>query len=406
MEAGIDRLNLHSVQLGYLKILQMGNADPNNTKQENNTRANKDRIARPAYQLANQNLSSLYTTHSKSAGGNHRSVIFRVRQPITARWSSDTTNQSVTTSMIALDFSGTTNQSASHNVALKQVIKSICQSGSRCMHVCEFNIQFKMHTIQYVKTECKLNQLNMLYHVIHIIISSNLTTSITAMFTLKLLNLLNSYLQQLKSTSTDSHKGTVQTTEASQLPPATKFMAGTPWNSNLYQSTSQLLNLARNHLPKIAQHPKNAMSDFSRNIRTPEASRSNSQVVLQPLMGYVIISANRYLTAGTRRNAKTQRFYLIKRRHFSSATGSSNQQLVTQSQHLSHKVTTDQRCQQKSMPKMLTNTCRSLANSRAKRNYCQQQPLHTHTCYQQITFEALRLKSKTTAYFPYATVTI
>ncbi|KZV45591.1 disease resistance protein-like [Dorcoceras hygrometricum] len=29
---GIDQLGFQSVQLGYLKILQMGNADPNNTK--------------------------------------------------------------------------------------------------------------------------------------------------------------------------------------------------------------------------------------------------------------------------------------------------------------------------------------------------------------------------------------
>ncbi|KZV46656.1 hypothetical protein F511_15458 [Dorcoceras hygrometricum] len=29
---GIDQLALHPVQLGYLKILQMGNTDPNNTK--------------------------------------------------------------------------------------------------------------------------------------------------------------------------------------------------------------------------------------------------------------------------------------------------------------------------------------------------------------------------------------
>ncbi|KZV23498.1 calcium-dependent protein kinase 8-like [Dorcoceras hygrometricum] len=128
----------------------------------------------------------------------------------------------------------------------------------------------------------------------------------------KLLNHAQSYLQQLNSTSTDSHKDTDNRIEASQLPPATKFTAGTPWNSNLYQvsndqlnsnstskvlrsssiiqlrilqSTSQLLNLARNHLPKIAQHPKNAPSDFSRNLRTPAASRSNSKVILQPLMG-------------------------------------------------------------------------------------------------------------------------
>ncbi|KZV32541.1 hypothetical protein F511_33014 [Dorcoceras hygrometricum] len=72
------------------------------------------------------NLSSLYTMHSKSVGGNHWSVIFRVRQTITSRWSSDTKNQSITTPMIALDFSGTKNQSAGHNVALKQnhIIKS------------------------------------------------------------------------------------------------------------------------------------------------------------------------------------------------------------------------------------------------------------------------------------------
>ncbi|KZT76855.1 hypothetical protein F511_46118 [Dorcoceras hygrometricum] len=32
MGTGNDQLNLNSVQLGYLKILQVGNADPNNTK--------------------------------------------------------------------------------------------------------------------------------------------------------------------------------------------------------------------------------------------------------------------------------------------------------------------------------------------------------------------------------------
>ncbi|KZV49843.1 hypothetical protein F511_42598 [Dorcoceras hygrometricum] len=32
---GIDQLNFHSAQLGYLKLLQMGNADPNKTKAGN-----------------------------------------------------------------------------------------------------------------------------------------------------------------------------------------------------------------------------------------------------------------------------------------------------------------------------------------------------------------------------------
>ncbi|KZV29129.1 hypothetical protein F511_41456 [Dorcoceras hygrometricum] len=34
-DAGIDQLNFHSVQLGYLKFLQMGNADPHKTKAGN-----------------------------------------------------------------------------------------------------------------------------------------------------------------------------------------------------------------------------------------------------------------------------------------------------------------------------------------------------------------------------------
>ncbi|KZV18444.1 isoflavone 2'-hydroxylase-like [Dorcoceras hygrometricum] len=91
-------------------------------------RAIKDRIARPVYQLANQSVEPLY--HARCINrGNHRSVIFRARQLITARWYSDTTNQSVTTPMIALYFSGTTTQSASHNVALNQVInQSVIQA--------------------------------------------------------------------------------------------------------------------------------------------------------------------------------------------------------------------------------------------------------------------------------------
>ncbi|KZT76246.1 hypothetical protein F511_46728 [Dorcoceras hygrometricum] len=82
-------------------------------------RAIKDRIARPASRLAIISIEPLYHAQQVS-GGNHRSVIFRARQLITARWYSDTTDQSVTTPMIALDFSGTTSQTASHNVALNQ----------------------------------------------------------------------------------------------------------------------------------------------------------------------------------------------------------------------------------------------------------------------------------------------
>ncbi|KZV29933.1 hypothetical protein F511_22824 [Dorcoceras hygrometricum] len=82
----------------------------------------KDRIARPVYKLANKSVEPLY--HAQCINrGNHRSVIFRARQLITARWYSDTTSQSVTTPMIALDFSGMTTKSASHNVVLNQLIQ-------------------------------------------------------------------------------------------------------------------------------------------------------------------------------------------------------------------------------------------------------------------------------------------
>ncbi|KZV54889.1 hypothetical protein F511_31627 [Dorcoceras hygrometricum] len=60
---------------------------------------------------------SLNTTHSQSAGGNHRSVIFRndTQSTITAQWSSGATTQLATTSMIALDLSSATTQPADHN---------------------------------------------------------------------------------------------------------------------------------------------------------------------------------------------------------------------------------------------------------------------------------------------------
>ncbi|KZV58686.1 mediator-associated protein 1-like [Dorcoceras hygrometricum] len=111
---GIDQLNLHSVQLGYLKILQVGNTDPNNTKQENKyevkpqyeelskqlnmqhtinqcykcMRAIKDRIAKPASRLAIISVEPLYHAQQVSwwkssvrdlqaPSAHHSSVVFR-----------------------------------------------------------------------------------------------------------------------------------------------------------------------------------------------------------------------------------------------------------------------------------------------------------------------------------------
>ncbi|KZV25818.1 putative cyclic nucleotide-gated ion channel 20, chloroplastic [Dorcoceras hygrometricum] len=78
----------------------------------------KNRSSRPANKLAIVSIEPLYP-HSVSTG---EIIGLRSSSPsaITARWSSDTNNQSVTTPMIALDLSGTTHLSAGHNVALSQ----------------------------------------------------------------------------------------------------------------------------------------------------------------------------------------------------------------------------------------------------------------------------------------------
>ncbi|KZV48101.1 hypothetical protein F511_02714 [Dorcoceras hygrometricum] len=81
-DAGIDQLNFHSVQLDYLVLLQMGNTDPNKTKAGNK------------YEVK---------PHPSQLGGRHSYPV-------------------VTAPTIALDFSGTTQQSASHNVAPNQAL--------------------------------------------------------------------------------------------------------------------------------------------------------------------------------------------------------------------------------------------------------------------------------------------
>ncbi|KZV27819.1 hypothetical protein F511_38005 [Dorcoceras hygrometricum] len=107
-DAGIDQLNFHSAQLGYLEHLQMGNTDPNKTKagnkyevkpqyEELSKQINMQHAKNQCYEcmrlskeigqlgqcINRQNISSrLYTTVYQP--GNHRSVIIGARQPITA----------------------------------------------------------------------------------------------------------------------------------------------------------------------------------------------------------------------------------------------------------------------------------------------------------------------------------
>ncbi|KZV27305.1 clathrin assembly protein [Dorcoceras hygrometricum] len=83
-DAGIDQLNFHSVQLGYLKLLQMG------TQTQQDKAGNKYEV-KPQYEKL-----------SKQLGGRH-------------------SNPVVTTPTIALDLSGATHQSDSPNVAPNQI---------------------------------------------------------------------------------------------------------------------------------------------------------------------------------------------------------------------------------------------------------------------------------------------
>ncbi|KZV55824.1 hypothetical protein F511_12218 [Dorcoceras hygrometricum] len=84
---GIDQQNFHSAQLDYLKLLQMG------TQTQQDKAGNK-------YEVKPQ-----YEELSKQLGGRHSHPV-------------------VTAPTIALDFSDTTQQSASHNVAPNQIPSS------------------------------------------------------------------------------------------------------------------------------------------------------------------------------------------------------------------------------------------------------------------------------------------
>ncbi|KZV34531.1 histone-lysine N-methyltransferase 2D-like [Dorcoceras hygrometricum] len=80
------------------------------------------------FRLLNDILAKTVTVKA----GSFDAVTHRGPSSITARWSSDTTNQSVTTPIIALDLSGTKHLSVGHNVALSQSLS--IQPRCSCKH--------------------------------------------------------------------------------------------------------------------------------------------------------------------------------------------------------------------------------------------------------------------------------
>ncbi|KZV46453.1 hypothetical protein F511_11304 [Dorcoceras hygrometricum] len=79
--------------------------------------------SRPTSQLANQRRASIPRTANQSVEIIDPDVQgWPIIYPSQLGWYPDTTSQSVTTLMIALDLSDTTHQSADHNVALSRVL--------------------------------------------------------------------------------------------------------------------------------------------------------------------------------------------------------------------------------------------------------------------------------------------
>ncbi|KZV36596.1 hypothetical protein F511_42463 [Dorcoceras hygrometricum] len=221
MGNGIDQMNLQSVQPGYLKILQMGNADP-----------------RPKSRKTNTSPSQL--------GGRHSNPI-------------------VTTPMIALDFSGTTQQSASHNVASNQVIKSICQRLN--MYAC-MPININAQCIQCIirKTEHMSINSTCQFHVIHISKSHNINHN---MFTLKAAKgCSNSYLNSSKFYLTDNSNHGRTHGRRNHLSPGSKITAAV----FLELKSVQELKSTRNAHPKA--HASRRFTDLT--ARRHGTSRSSS----------------------------------------------------------------------------------------------------------------------------------
>ncbi|KZV37551.1 myb-like protein X-like [Dorcoceras hygrometricum] len=111
---GIDQLNFHSAQLGYLKLLQMG------TQTQQDKAGNKYEV-KPQYEELSKQINMQHTINQcyecmrlsrTSLGGRH-------------------SNPVVHTPTIALDLSGTTQQPASHNMAPNQKLKLVNSAVSR-----------------------------------------------------------------------------------------------------------------------------------------------------------------------------------------------------------------------------------------------------------------------------------
>ncbi|KZV48675.1 hypothetical protein F511_22915 [Dorcoceras hygrometricum] len=137
---GIDQLALHSVQLGYLKILKMGNTDPKGTKAGKEIRGQAS--VRRAIKTANH--ATCYEMHEaikesiiKTSVSTEKSSQVEPLYP-----------HSISTGEII----GTTHLSASHNVALNRDINQ-----SIWLKIHQFNTKFitpniAISTLKAVKT--------------------------------------------------------------------------------------------------------------------------------------------------------------------------------------------------------------------------------------------------------------
>ncbi|KZV49534.1 hypothetical protein F511_28337 [Dorcoceras hygrometricum] len=139
MGTGVDQLYHCSVQPGYLKILQMGDTYPRHKSRKT------EYEVKPQYEELSKQLNM---QHAINQCYECMKAIKESDSP--SQLGGRHSNPIVTTPMIALDFSGTTQRSASHNMAPNQVIKSICQ-GSICMRVCQSISMHNAYKAYYMK---------------------------------------------------------------------------------------------------------------------------------------------------------------------------------------------------------------------------------------------------------------
>ncbi|KZV55714.1 inositol-tetrakisphosphate 1-kinase 3-like [Dorcoceras hygrometricum] len=267
--------------------------------------------------------------------------------------------------MIVLDFSGTTHQSSSHNVALNQVVN---QSVNQAQYISRGTANLKPSLIGHDNSAAKQLKHNFKTEENTYPKAYTNRGTLGQDFTESVERTGSSRF--LKSKVPVSKLVSIGKETQEEFRPPISFKKTVGHDGNLRKSAtvnSSYRGIRRMEIRNISNHQalrlQNSikMTSFQLNKTTPQRSTSLQQILSkQPTTGcahqskrqckeYVSIAANNRRNQQLVTNSsqlvpgaipKTHRFNLSKRCRLTSTTGSSNQQLVTQSQPHSHNVTT------------------------------------------------------------------